>query len=114
MALEASGMGKAFSDEAITATMAASDAQGKATAALTSKGSLEAQAANIIATQATCTPLPQFWRWASRANVNDAAIGRANARTAAANTQVNAQAVAGGLLFHTGGQSLVNAYPTEV
>ena len=40
------------------------------------------------------------------ANVNDAAIGRANARTAAANTQVNAQAVAADYYSTQGGSLL--------
>jgi len=106
MALEASGMGRAFSDEAINATMAASDAQGKATAALTSKGSLEAQAANIIATQGNMYAASGNLAMGIAANVNDAAIGRANARTAAANTQVNAQAIAADYYSTQGGSLL--------
>lgn len=106
MALEASGMGKAFSDEAINATMAASDAQGKATAALTSKGSLEAQAANIIATQGNMYAASGNLAMGIASNVNDAAIGRAGARTAAANTQVNAQAVAADYYSTQGGSLL--------
>ena len=106
MALEASGMGKAFSDEAINATMAASDAQGKATAALTSKGSLEAQAANIIATQGNMYAASGNLAMGIAANVNDAATGRAGARTAAANTQVNAQAVAADYYSTQGGSLL--------
>ena len=106
MALQASGMGKAFSDEAINATMAASDAQGKATAALTSKGSLEAQAANIIATQGNMYGAAGNLAMGIAANVNDAAIGRAGARTAATNTQVNAQAVAADYYSTQGGSLL--------
>lgn len=106
MALEASGMGKAFSDEAINATMAASDAQGKATAALTSKGSLEAQAANIVSTQGNMYAAAGNLAMGIAANVNDAAIGRAGARTAAANTQVNAQAVAADYYSTQGGSLL--------
>ena len=106
MALQASGMGKAFSDEAINATMAASDAQGKATAALASKGSLEAQAANIIATQGNMYGAAGNLAMGIAANVNDAAIGRAGARTAAANTQVNAQAVAADYYSTQGGSLL--------
>ena len=106
MALEASGMGKAFSDEAITATMAASDAQGKATAALTSRGSLEAQAANIVSTQGNMYAAAGNLAMGIAANVNDAAIGRAGARTAAANTQVNAQAVAADYYSTQGGSLL--------
>ena len=106
MALEASGMGKAFSDEAINATMAASDAQGKATAALASKGSLEAQAANIIATQGNMYAASGNLAMGIASNVNNAAIGRAGARTAAANTQVNAQAVAADYYSTQGGSLL--------
>ena len=106
MALEASGMGKAFSDEAINATMAASDAQGKATAALASKGSLEAQAANIIATQGNMYAASGNLAMGIASNVNDAATGRASARTAAANTQVNAQAVAADYYSTQGGSLL--------
>jgi len=106
MALEASGMGKAFSDEAINATMAASDAQGKATAALTSKGSLEAQAANIIATQGNMYAASGNLAMGIASNVNAAATGRASALTAAANTQVNAQAVAADYYSTQGGSLL--------
>ena len=106
MALEASGMGKAFSDEAINATMAASDAQGKATAALTSRGSLEAQAANIVSTQGNMYAAAGNLAMGIAGNVNNAAIGRAGARTGAANTQVNAQAVAADYYSTQGGSLL--------
>jgi hypothetical protein len=106
MALQASGMGKTFSDEAINATVAAADAQGKATSALTAKGSLEAQAANIVATQGNMYATAGNLAMGIASNVSNAATGRANALTAATNTQVNAQAVAADYYSTQGGSLL--------
>jgi hypothetical protein len=106
MALEASGMGRTFSDEAINATVAAADAQGRATAALAARGSLEAQAANIVATQGNMYATAGNLAMGIASNVSNAATGRASALTAAANTQVNAQAVAADYYSTQGGSLL--------
>lgn len=106
MALEASGMGKAFSDEAINATVAAADAQGKATAALASKGSLQTQAANIIATEGSMYGTAGNLALGVAAGATNNMSAGASARTAAVNTQVSAQQVAADYYSTQGGSLL--------
>ncbi len=106
MALQASGMGKTFSDEAINATVAAADAQGKATSALTAKGSLEAQAANIVATQGNMYASAGNLALGIASNVTANMSALTAARTSAANTQVNAQTIAADYYSTQGGSLL--------
>jgi len=106
MALSASGMGKAFADAAVNDTQAAAGAQNMATSALAAKGSLQAQAAGIVATQgnmyATAGNLALGIAGAKTSNM---AAG-ASALNAATNTQVNAQAVAADYYSTQGGSLL--------
>ena len=106
MALQASGMGKTFEDEAITATTAAASATGQATAALTEKGSLQTQAAGIVATQGNLFNTAGNLALGIAANVENRAASGASALTAATNTQVNAQQVAADYYSTQGGSLL--------
>lgn len=106
MALQASGMGKAFSDEALNATTAAASAQNMATSALNAKGSLQTQAANIVATQGNLYGAAGNLALGIAGNVTQRAASGAAALTSATNTQVNAQQVAADYYSTQGGSLL--------
>ena len=106
MALSASGMGKTFADEAITATAAAASATGQAASALNNKGSLQAQAAGIVATQGNLFNAAGNLALGISSNVTNGAASGASALTAATNTTVNAQQVAADYYSTQGGSLL--------
>lgn len=106
MALQASGMGKQFADEALQAEMAASDAQGKATSALATKGSLQSQAAGIVATQGNLFNAAGNLALGIAANVSNNTASNISGLNAATNTQINAQAMAADYYSTQGGSLL--------
>lgn len=106
MALQSSGLGKSFADQAASDTAAASAQEEKATAALTSKGALQTQAANIVATQGNMFATSgNLALGIAAAKTNNTASG-ASALTAATNTQVAAQKVAADYYSTQGGSLL--------
>lgn len=106
MALQASGLGKTFMDEALNSTLAAAESQGRATSALATQGSLQAQAANIVATQGSLFGTAGNLALGIAGQESSTAAANMAARTAATNTQVNAQAVAADYYSTQGGSLL--------
>ena len=106
MALQASGMGKQFADEALAAEMAATDAQGKATAALATKGSLQSQAASIVASQGNMFAARGNLALGIASTVSNNTASNISGLNAATNTMINSQAVAADYYSTQGGSIL--------
>lgn len=106
MALQASGMGEQFADEALAAEMAATDAQAKATSALTTQGSLQAQAAGIVATKGNLLNAAGNLALGIAANVSNNTSSNISGLNAATNTQVNAESMAADYYSTQGGSLL--------
>lgn len=103
MALQASSVGKSFTDEAITATQAAAQATGQATAALNTEGSLQSAAASIVSAQGNLFGASGNLALGIASNRTNNMSASATALTGATNTQVNAQAMAADYYSTQGG-----------
>jgi hypothetical protein len=106
MALQATGMGETFLDDALQATTAASAAQGQAAGALVSKGSLQSQAASILATQGNMFATSGNLALGIAGAINQSSASAISGLNTATNTQVNAQAVAADYYSTQGGSLL--------
>lgn len=90
MALDAGGMGKTFIDQAISATAGAIGAQGQATEAIKGKGSLQSQAASIVAAQGNLDAARGNLALGIAGQVSQTAVQSVTAKTSAIATQAEA------------------------